>query len=343
MKIQDIITESQDFDAIARKFLPFAQKYLQLDQLPDIEFLEEPLAGTFGRYGDGSIKVCVGGRHPIDALRTLAHELTHYKQDSQGRIHDESGETGSDEENEANAEAGVMMRHFDQAYPELLKPLRESHQAELDEWSTTEPGIRKHLERKGYKFLGAGVDQSAYLEPGTGWVLKIFGTQHDADFVGKPTFSTDHQMFFVWARYCQAHADNPFLPRFDDYDSFRFGGKTYLMIRQEALRSAGGARGMGGLLSELSDYAEEGLGFERAIKSMQIEMSNAQVQAVIQACGGLKRTQLLYQTVRQLVAIGKKNPGFGWDLHHGNYMKRPDGTPVIVDPWVFHDNSSTGS
>ena len=68
----------------------------------------------------------VSGRHPIDVLRTLAHELIHYKQDSEGRIHDESGATGSDEENEANAGAGIIMRDFDQAYPELNAALREN-------------------------------------------------------------------------------------------------------------------------------------------------------------------------------------------------------------------------
>jgi hypothetical protein len=59
-------------------------------------------------------------------LRTLAHELIHYKQDSQGRIKPDSGETGSPEENEANAGAGIIMRDFDQANPELLSALREN-------------------------------------------------------------------------------------------------------------------------------------------------------------------------------------------------------------------------
>jgi hypothetical protein len=129
MRARDFLRESKpqpDIHAIVKKFLPFVQQHLELSDLPEIELLNEPLKGTFGRYSDGNIRVMAHGRHPIDVLRTLAHELVHYKQDSEGRIHDDSGETGSDEENEANAVAGVIMRDFDQANPELLAALKES-------------------------------------------------------------------------------------------------------------------------------------------------------------------------------------------------------------------------
>jgi hypothetical protein len=129
MRARDFLRESKpqpDIHAIVKKFLPFVQQQLELSDLPEIELLNEPLKGTFGRYSDGNIRVMAHGRHPIDVLRTLAHELVHYKQDSEGRIHDDSGETGSDEENEANAVAGIIMRDFDQANPELLAALKES-------------------------------------------------------------------------------------------------------------------------------------------------------------------------------------------------------------------------
>jgi hypothetical protein len=47
-----------------------------------------------------------------DMLRTLAHELVHHKQNVEGRIYNDSGETGSEIENEANAKAGVILRNF---------------------------------------------------------------------------------------------------------------------------------------------------------------------------------------------------------------------------------------
>ena len=66
-----------------------------------------------------SIVVDIENRHPLDALRTLGHEICHYHQHTIG-IHG-TGETGSATENEANARSAVMMRNFDAAYPEVFK------------------------------------------------------------------------------------------------------------------------------------------------------------------------------------------------------------------------------
>jgi hypothetical protein len=60
-----------------------------------------------------------------DILRTLAHELVHRKQDEDGRLDITSGETGSEIENEANAQAGILLRNFGKTnkhiYEQLLK------------------------------------------------------------------------------------------------------------------------------------------------------------------------------------------------------------------------------
>lgn len=113
-----------------KKFLPLAMEILEIDSLPKMEFVtkvddsEQP---TFGSYsnGDRVLKVALTGRHPNDILRTVAHELTHYKQDINDELNNDSGDTGSNEENEANATAGIIMRHFNKLYPEYLrsKPL----------------------------------------------------------------------------------------------------------------------------------------------------------------------------------------------------------------------------
>ena len=103
------------------EFLDFVKKYLGLDELPEINFLQTSLDSTFGHYGNGKIEVVVAGRHQNDVFRTLAHELVHYKQELDGRINDESGETGSTEENEANSEAGVIMRHYNHSKQNALE------------------------------------------------------------------------------------------------------------------------------------------------------------------------------------------------------------------------------
>ena len=108
------------------KFLVIAKEEIGLEKLPKIYWSWDdkiaPDSPSFGRFTntDKSIKIIMRNRHPIDIMRTLAHELVHYKQDTENRIGPDSGETGSPIENEANAMAGQIMRRFDQENPELF-------------------------------------------------------------------------------------------------------------------------------------------------------------------------------------------------------------------------------
>ena len=108
------------------KFLPLAMRDLGLTMLPKIvpELRIESTDGqaSFGRFVDGEmiIQLAMANRHPVDILRTLAHELVHYKQKTLGKIKHDSGETGSPEENQANTIAGIIMRHFNKEYPDAV-------------------------------------------------------------------------------------------------------------------------------------------------------------------------------------------------------------------------------
>jgi len=122
MRASDFLIESDSSDLI-KSFLPVAQRELQITRLPTIKLVDRvPDADgtTFGCYNKEAdiIYLVTQGRHPKDALRTLAHELVHYKQNIENRLDDHSGSTGSEEENEANARAGVIMRHYNEANPE---------------------------------------------------------------------------------------------------------------------------------------------------------------------------------------------------------------------------------
>jgi hypothetical protein len=132
MKLNDFfkptINENLDvgeFKKILKVFLPFAKKYLKLDRLPTIILKKtinsdhQPTMGRFHNSNEYKLELAIANRHPVDALRTLAHELVHSMQHiRQGEI---DGDTGSQDENEAHILAGAMMRDFNQAYPELLK------------------------------------------------------------------------------------------------------------------------------------------------------------------------------------------------------------------------------
>jgi predicted chitinase len=123
MRITEILLEGkkEEFIRALKDFVPLAKKTLELDSLPKIKFLrsvEDPTQPTFGKYVNHkkTIYLAVENRHIIDVLRTLAHELVHYKQDLEGRLGPKSGKTGSPEENEAHAIAGIVMRRFDKKF-----------------------------------------------------------------------------------------------------------------------------------------------------------------------------------------------------------------------------------
>jgi len=130
MKIKEILSESHAKSKIGilEKFLPFCIEKLSLDQLPEIKIVDDNNYSleykSFGGYRpeEKSIILAIQDRHIADVLRTLAHELTHYKQDLDGELKDpNAGETGSEQENEANSRAGIIMRDFGRANPNIYE------------------------------------------------------------------------------------------------------------------------------------------------------------------------------------------------------------------------------
>ena len=109
---------------LAKEFVKFTVKELGLKSLPkSIKFEGDDYSAqhlTFGTYNPSTDEVVVvkGQRHPIDVLRTLAHELVHHKQREDGQ--ELNGEDGSNTENEANAKAGELMRKFRTVRPEIF-------------------------------------------------------------------------------------------------------------------------------------------------------------------------------------------------------------------------------
>lgn len=119
---------------ILKSFAQYVGSELGLAKMPRIVIKRSPAwaeqNGSFGQYVPelNQLTLSLHGRHIVDVLRTLAHELTHAHQQQTTGIPDNGGETGSDFENEANARAGEFMRHFADAHPEYFdaKTLGES-------------------------------------------------------------------------------------------------------------------------------------------------------------------------------------------------------------------------
>jgi hypothetical protein len=119
-----------------KNFIKYAAQSLELKKLPNNLTLSYDTAAarekhTFGYFdpNNNTVWLYVKNRNIADILRTLAHELVHRKQDEEGRIDYESGNTGSEIENEANAQAGILLREFgkmnDNIYEGLKKNITE--------------------------------------------------------------------------------------------------------------------------------------------------------------------------------------------------------------------------
>ena len=129
----------------AREFVEFAIECLELDRMPRVVFTNKVHVGdrqpSFGQFdpNNNHIMVSINGRHVMDVFRTLAHELVHYRQNLQDVLHDKSGETGSEHENEANAIAGVIMRKFATAKPDFFS----KHELKENRPSKVQPTARE--------------------------------------------------------------------------------------------------------------------------------------------------------------------------------------------------------
>lgn len=129
--MHELLTEGMDKKStykILQDFVKFAAEHLELKSLPKLEFMFDSKRSvdhkSFGGYAPGAkhISITVKNRHIMDVCRTLAHELVHYSQDLKDQLNDENaGATGSPQENEANAEAAVIMRNWGKKHPNLFK------------------------------------------------------------------------------------------------------------------------------------------------------------------------------------------------------------------------------
>ena len=108
-------------------FVSFASDKLGLKSMPNLRYkTDKDGYNSFAAYNPSSNELSVStmNRHPMDIFRSVAHELVHHKQNEDGKLGKDiakEGSTGSDIENEANSEAGKIMRWFAKSNPDMFK------------------------------------------------------------------------------------------------------------------------------------------------------------------------------------------------------------------------------
>ena len=174
---KDKLQEITDNNDIIQDFIDFCIKSLDLQEQPNIEFIDDENAAkqmrALGAFNPTTNKLIVvkGSRLTADILRTLAHELVHRKQAELDQLGPDSGKTGSPTENEANAAAGVLMRQYGKYRPEIF----EASLKEADQKKTlSNPIIYCDMDgvlvdfEKGYKDLTTE-DASYKTDPNKFW------------------------------------------------------------------------------------------------------------------------------------------------------------------------------
>lgn len=172
--------ESEEDINLVNEFINYVKDKLGLVQIPKIDFSDDidhvKEQRSFGYFSPDRniIWVYAGDRNTADIFRTLAHELIHRKQEEDGKINYESGETGSDIENEANAKAGVFLRDFGKKYDGIYNtPIKKFIKGSVNEvkiqlsginftfpfWITKQnksqaPFIADQLNKQGYTLKG---------------------------------------------------------------------------------------------------------------------------------------------------------------------------------------------
>jgi hypothetical protein len=123
----EFLSENQDQETIVQDFIQDTAHRLGIERMPRIELHSDSdwskNERSFGMYEpeDHVLHVNLANRHLMDILRTTAHELAHCRQHEISPLPDHAGETGSQWENQAHATAGVIMRDYAEAHPDLFE------------------------------------------------------------------------------------------------------------------------------------------------------------------------------------------------------------------------------
>ena len=193
--------------------------------------------------------------------------------------------------------------------------------------------IKKIMTKKGYKFLGHGQDQDAYLAP-DGTILKIFGYEE-----GSSGLSRGQKSFIDFANYCMQNPNNQFLPQFGGWEQFEFKGELYLQIKCERMFDIDVSKtiDIAEMLEELA-HMVAAWGVDKGLKRfMENELyanysSPESVGKMITLIGGEEQLKVFAKTVEDLYKLAQSNR-YRLDLHSGNFMLGSDGEIVINDPF----------
>lgn len=209
--------------------------------------------------------------------------------------------------------------------------------------------IKNQLEQQGYKFIDHGAEHSVWLGP-DGYVYKIMPPRYIRSEVAQELqygnvspeqiyLTHSQRAFLEWVDYCRAHPNNPFLPYYDDWQTYirpvtrNLQGKettryyVYIQCRTERLfpLPKSWKDSMSNLSIRMKHY--------EPIDSI-IDDPKGAIEILSHIGNKPNEFPLLYRTVQHLQRWAEIH-GYRLDLHGDNYMVGEDGQIVINDPFFI--------
>lgn len=155
---------NKEYDSKIKKLeigIDIVCKDLGVDK-PEVEYINDPnytkQYKSFAGYSPSEKKVYVViyNRNTADIMRSIAHELRHYKQDLDGVLHEKSGEDGDEFENEANSYSGKIMRRIGREvegiFESVNKPLLSEDFDTQEEMIRLSNDVLKEVIKKGVNY-----------------------------------------------------------------------------------------------------------------------------------------------------------------------------------------------
>jgi Fe-Mn family superoxide dismutase len=126
VKCKNCDLDDKDLD-LYKRFIKFLNKEYPVKTKIDIIFTGERYGSmsTGSRTSNNELKILTKGRLNRDIMRTLAHEWVHEWQHSTKGM-ERGPDIGGPNEDEANAEAGSVIKKFEKKHPEKEKTIYES-------------------------------------------------------------------------------------------------------------------------------------------------------------------------------------------------------------------------
>ena len=193
--------------------------------------------------------------------------------------------------------------------------------------------VYQTMANAGYKKVGRGLDASVWAKD-AGSVIKII--------------TSGQTPFLRFYKFCRAHPDNPYLPRFvpihgRDHEVFKLYGEKFLQVSMEKLRKLRSGSPQEFLIWYLEDAAGKNKSWDKVVDELTADQGSELRKYEKQFPS--KTLQIIYKSLtsrpedwsplyKTIVALRKHTGSSSWDLHTDNAMQRSDGTIVIIDPYT---------